>query len=145
MTYGDKLKDPRWQKKRLEVLQRDDFTCKLCGDKTQTLHIHHHLYEKGYEPWDYPLSILETYCHYCHAVVEFFKKHDPEVLVCKTSLIVTHGDNSKSFYLVCMHKSSACLCVVKYFSAKEIEFAAFIPYQIIEEVGELNESLKNVF
>lgn len=24
MTYGEKLRDPRWQKKRLEILQRDD-------------------------------------------------------------------------------------------------------------------------
>ncbi len=25
--YASKLKDPRWQKKRLEILQRDDFAC----------------------------------------------------------------------------------------------------------------------
>jgi hypothetical protein len=39
MTYSEKLKDPRWQKKRLEVMKRDDFKCKLCNDETTTLQI----------------------------------------------------------------------------------------------------------
>jgi hypothetical protein len=145
MTYSDKLLDPRWQKKRLEVFQRDDFTCKLCGEKTETLHVHHQLYERGYEPWDYPLSILETYCHFCHSIVEYFKKSEPEVLVCKTALIVPHSDGSKSFYLICLHKMNASLFVVKYCSSKDIKMVAFIPEQIIEQVSELIESLKNVF
>ena len=35
-TYKQKLKDPRWQKKRLKVLERDDWKCTRletdCGD-----------------------------------------------------------------------------------------------------------------
>jgi hypothetical protein len=31
MKYAEKLKDPRWQKKRLEVFQRDDFIVSLPG------------------------------------------------------------------------------------------------------------------
>lgn len=31
--YSQKLLDPRWQRKRLEILQRDDFTCQVCSDK----------------------------------------------------------------------------------------------------------------
>jgi len=53
MTYSEKLKDPRWQRKRLEVMQRDDFTCRNCGAKDKTLHIHHVRYLKGFEPWEY--------------------------------------------------------------------------------------------
>jgi len=30
-SYADKLKDPRWQRKRLEILQREDFNCEACG------------------------------------------------------------------------------------------------------------------
>ena len=33
MGYSEKLKDPRWQKKRLEILERDNFRCQYCGDK----------------------------------------------------------------------------------------------------------------
>jgi hypothetical protein len=65
-TYSEKLKDPRWQKKRLEILQRDNWTCQLCGATTITLHIHHRKYIKGKEPWEYPDHLLVTLCEICH-------------------------------------------------------------------------------
>lgn len=66
MTYSEKLKDPRWQRKRLEILNRDDFTCQHCHDRTKTLHVHHLDYEYGKEPWDYPDEYLITLCEVCH-------------------------------------------------------------------------------
>jgi len=30
--YSKKLKDPRWQKKRLKIFKSDKFKCKICGD-----------------------------------------------------------------------------------------------------------------
>lgn len=68
MTYAEKLKDPRWQKKRLEVLNRDEFTCRYCGDTKTTLHVHHLYYSKGAEPWDYDECELLTVCEDCHSV-----------------------------------------------------------------------------
>lgn len=68
MTYSDKLKSPKWQKKRLEVLNRDNFKCCLCSDEETELHIHHLKYTK--EPWDAPISDLQTLCRDCHIVVE---------------------------------------------------------------------------
>lgn len=65
-TYAEKLKDPRWQKMRLEILQRDDFTCRDCGDKESTLHVHHCLYLTGKNPWEYMDSELRTLCMSCH-------------------------------------------------------------------------------
>jgi hypothetical protein len=73
MTYADKLKDPRWQKKRLEVFERDNFTCTLCGDKLTTLHVHHREYLGYADPWEYTLDILTTHCSHCHTAVEHFK------------------------------------------------------------------------
>lgn len=64
MTYSQKLRDPRWQKKRLEVMQRDDFTCLSCGDKGQTLNVHHLKYH--HNPWETPTDLLETLCESCH-------------------------------------------------------------------------------
>ena len=67
MTYCEKLKDPRWQKKRLSVLQRENFTCQDCGTKEKTLHVHHFRY--GKEPWtdleneDIYLKVLCEDCH----------------------------------------------------------------------------------
>lgn len=74
MSYSEKLKDPRWQKKRLEILGRDNFTCKSCGSQENTLHVHHFTYQKGKEPWDYPDNNFITLCEFCHADEEQFIK-----------------------------------------------------------------------
>lgn len=65
--------DPRWQKKRLEILERDEFSCQHCGDKDSTLHVHHTSYaknlwdnEENNTPWGYPSIILITLCDKCH-------------------------------------------------------------------------------
>jgi hypothetical protein len=65
-AYSQKLLDPRWQKKRLEVMQAHNFSCEICGDKESTLHIHHKQYLKGYEPWDYHEQQLSCLCESCH-------------------------------------------------------------------------------
>lgn len=67
MTYAEKLKDPRWQRKRLEILNRDSFACRECGDGTLPLHVHHGYYESGLAPWEYPDESLRTVCEECHA------------------------------------------------------------------------------
>lgn len=71
MTYAKKLLDPRWQKKRLQILERDMWSCRLCGDSISTLHVHHKKY-KG-DPWDVNNDDLITYCKYCHSIIEFYK------------------------------------------------------------------------
>lgn len=58
--------DPRWQKKRLEILQRDKFTCRNCQNATETLHIHHRYYVKNRDSWEYPNFSLITLCRSCH-------------------------------------------------------------------------------
>lgn len=65
-TYSEKLRDPRWQRMRLEIMGRDSFRCRLCGDAESTLNVHHIYYERGAEPWDYPESALVTVCENCH-------------------------------------------------------------------------------
>lgn len=67
-AYQQKLLDPRWQKKRLEILQRDNWTCQACEDRESTLHVHHRYYEKGRDPWDYPNEALVTVCADCHDI-----------------------------------------------------------------------------
>jgi hypothetical protein len=65
-SYFEKLKDPRWQKKRLEIMQRAEFGCEWCGVKSETLHVHHGYYERGKEPWDYDYDTLHCLCEGCH-------------------------------------------------------------------------------
>jgi hypothetical protein len=64
------LKDPRWQKKRLEILNASNWTCDTCDATKKTLHVHHAWYEWGKEPWDYPNESLSCLCEDCHASAE---------------------------------------------------------------------------
>lgn len=68
MTYAEKLKDPRWQRKRLDILNRDDFTCRCCSDKTEELHVHHIKYNSN--PWEADDEDLITVCKKCHTEIE---------------------------------------------------------------------------
>lgn len=72
MTYSEKLKDPRWQKKRLKILERDNFECINCNDKNKTLHVNHLYYLKEKKPWEYPDGILFTLCEDCHTNFTFY-------------------------------------------------------------------------
>lgn len=59
-------KDPRWQKLRLKVMERDEFKCRQCNSGDTTLNVHHHWYEKDGNVWDSPMQALVTLCEDCH-------------------------------------------------------------------------------
>lgn len=65
-TYSELLKDPRWQRRRLEILNRANFQCEECEADNQTLHVHHKLYRKGAKPWEYAPEELQCLCEDCH-------------------------------------------------------------------------------
>ncbi len=64
--YWEKLKDPRWQKRRLEVFQAAGFECANCHASDQPLHAHHLRYKKGADPWDYNDRDIVCLCESCH-------------------------------------------------------------------------------
>jgi hypothetical protein len=74
MAYSDLLKHPKWQKKRLLILNRDEFTCQSCSSKETTLHVHHFQYEHNKKPWEYEDDNFITLCEKCHEKEEFLKK-----------------------------------------------------------------------
>ena len=92
MTYKEKLLDPRWQRKRLEVMNRDQFKCTDCGKETETLHVHHKFYLKGSEPWEYENEILTTLCYKCHENEERSKVEFDEYLKYCLVLGYTYGE-----------------------------------------------------
>lgn len=67
MTYREKLRLPQWQKKRLAILERDDWACCICHRKDASLQVHHLVYANR-DPWDYPDEVLQTLCEECHEV-----------------------------------------------------------------------------
>jgi len=68
--YQRKLAHPLWQKKRLEVMQRDGFKCTNCQSTEDELHIHHLYYLPNTLPQDYPLTAYTTFCNTCHEIEE---------------------------------------------------------------------------
>ena len=64
MTYLEKLQDPRWQKKRLQVMNRDHWACVHCKKSENTLTVHHCRYSG--EPWEVEDQFLMTLCMDCH-------------------------------------------------------------------------------
>ena len=80
--YSEYLKNPKWQKKRLEILSRDNFSCVVCGKGIETdtsLHVHHLSYMKGRMPWEYDNSNFVTLCEHCHSEV-----HNKRLKLCAT-------------------------------------------------------------
>lgn len=66
LSYAEMLKDPRWQKKRLEIMQRDGFRCQHCLSEDKELQVHHLVYDKDKKPWEYENCELVTLCNECH-------------------------------------------------------------------------------
>lgn len=75
MTYSDKLKDPRWQKKRLEMFDQFEWQCCNCKSKVNELHLHHKFYLPNRDPWDYEDHYFSVLCSSCH--IKEHKKKNP--------------------------------------------------------------------
>lgn len=96
MEYSEKLKDIRWQCKRVDILERDKYQCQRCKQLSNMghqivyryeyphqdfryreydleLHVHHIRY-RG-EPWEAKNEELITLCEMCHVTVEYFKSN----------------------------------------------------------------------
>lgn len=80
-TYSEKLRDPRWQRKRLQIMNRDGFHCQHCGDSESTLNVHHTLYKRGLAPWEYDDTLLITLCEQCHEQVGLISNSLSELMV----------------------------------------------------------------
>jgi hypothetical protein len=65
-TYRELLLDPRWQRRRLEILDLAEFQCANCNSGEKTLHVHHKIYHKGALPWEYKDCELVCLCDDCH-------------------------------------------------------------------------------
>lgn len=94
-TYAEKLKHPLWQRKRLEILNRDGFKCRGCGNGEKTLHVHHLKYTRGRDPWDYPDASLVTLCEVCHETEHEDTQNSRETLL---DSLVDRGARSADLY-----------------------------------------------
>ena len=65
MSYD--YKSPKLQKKRLEILDRDEWKCCACYDAGSTLAVHHGAYQG--QPWEVDSALLQTLCESCHTAL----------------------------------------------------------------------------
>ena len=117
MAYKDDLKDGRWQKKRLEIMQRDEFKCTHCGDSTKTLNVHHKEYIKGKKPWDYDNSNFLCLCETCHENI-----HNPKIIDYNQNIIDSLSfltDEDKSRFVDIFKDESVQKEIESYFTVLE--------------------------
>ena len=69
LSREEQYKHPHWQKKRLEIMRRDKWQCKCCGESNKSLHVHHLYYEKDCHIWDMDNEGLVTVCFDCHKLL----------------------------------------------------------------------------
>ena len=61
MTYKEQLQHPKWQKKRLELLESNNYICEYCGSDENQLHVHHTIYIKGKKAWEYENKYYQVF------------------------------------------------------------------------------------
>jgi hypothetical protein len=97
--YGKKLKNPKWQKKRLKILERDNFACVYCGDTETELHVNHKSYNG--EPWEAPDKDLETVCKHCHQLIHLNNaKELSKKLMIKKQILPFDDINASVLYVI---------------------------------------------
>lgn len=85
-TYQQLLQKPAWQRKKNKILERDNYSCRFCGNEHETLHAHHiqYLQKNGQliAPWEYPDLFLITLCSTCHEKETIHAKLAYKRLIC---------------------------------------------------------------
>jgi hypothetical protein len=146
-TYAEKLKDPRWQRKRLEVMQRDDFACRGCQDKANALNVHHCYYLPRAAPWDYPEKDLVTLCESCHNELTFRLTHILEMIktpfdACLvTELLRLLGGSQGQSFGVAMEVAYAMDCATTAVTEAERQTAATIVQHAINSLCGIKHAL----
>lgn len=110
IEFKDQYKHPKWQKKRLEILERENYTCQCCGDTETTLHVHHGYYERNKKLWEYDGFTMWCFCSECHEmwdqrkirihkmIARFNMQYyeDLEMILCGVNMLQTSCINSKN-------------------------------------------------
>lgn len=119
-SYKDLLKKPQWQRKRLEIMNRDNFACKYCGDDENELQIHHLKYNGL--PWEANSEDLVTCCRHCHEFISCYKDNNLKIIyrdsVFKTyhvgGKIIIYDINDNKIMTIFSENSKILESIIKY-------------------------------
>lgn len=147
--YTEKLKHPKWQKKRLEILSRDNFTCRRCDSDSTTLHVHHKIYEKGKEPWEYDEKLLITLCADCHESESEFLKFAPydlqKAFLAAGFFALDFSDLIEGLGKIKLQHSPEVVLSAYGWSFENPEMQKIIIESYFKNLSSINKSLKIVF
>ena len=105
--YAEQYKNPKWQKLRLKILDRDGWACQKCFDDESQLQVHHRRYVYGKKVWDYPIKELITLCNNCHEEEKELIKESVEELI--TTLKISFFANEiNSLHEIISHALFQC-------------------------------------
>jgi hypothetical protein len=113
MTYSEQIKHPKWQKRRLQIMEKAGFRCENCGTDEVTLNVHHILYRDGYIIWEYADEDLVCLCEDCHGIAHEIIKNEQadtstdseEYLKHIYDVLWNHGESRISAYMVWLKKT----------------------------------------
>ena len=71
LSLKEQYEHPHWRRKSNEIIERDNYICRCCGEDSKQLHVHHLYYEKDRHIWDYDNESLVTLCKKCHKIIHF--------------------------------------------------------------------------
>lgn len=82
IEFKDQYLTDEWNEVRKRILERDKYTCKLCGEKDSKLQVHHKYYLKDIKAWQYSDDCYETLCYLCHSNIstDKYKIHIGDVV-----------------------------------------------------------------
>lgn len=129
-SYSDLLKSPKWQRKRLEIMKRDNFKCSACDNEELPLHVHHKEYIDGMKPWEYESNQLITLCEDCHLVVEYYKK-SLKIDLTDHKFYRLKGYNADNISMCCTYKDGLLIFSIKNHVADHVVYIGPLSLEII--------------
>lgn len=105
--YLEQYKNPKWQKLRLKILERDNWACQKCGDDESQLQVHHRRYIYGKKVWKYKEFDLITLCSDCHKEEKDSMKERMGQLI-ETLKISFFADEINSLHEIISHALFKC-------------------------------------
>lgn len=145
MTYKSKLKDPRWQKKRLEIFNRDKWMCRHCSCEDKTLHVHHKEYIKDLDPWEYDNKYLITLCEDCHEIItRISKRCDIKYKDIRFYVSENWTDDSKIIYYKYLDEFGCAMCCMEIFEKNNNKVIGFnLPPNEIRNITRIFNNVMN--
>lgn len=80
IPFAEQYNHPKWQERRLHILERAGWKCEACGEAEKQLNVHHKLYVRGRKVWEYEDDELRALCKDCHNAYDVIRKEIQKVV-----------------------------------------------------------------